>query len=187
MQTHRGISLEGLHWFQVPALHYKDRNCALLWPSVPFTRREWCQKLSLADENCERCEHKRQVVSLEHSAHPLNVHILLYLRDSIFANRSCFHISPSRCLLRLPLSNCYAVFIEAGSFIAWGTLPQPTQHSVLTKEQVNLWLGYKAGMWGPCLEIPVVSAAVRRCVRLCSKTLCAKFLYLTGLWSFNNS
>lgn len=25
MQTHGGISLEGLHWFQEPALHHKDR------------------------------------------------------------------------------------------------------------------------------------------------------------------
>lgn len=141
MQTHGGISLEGLHWFQEPALHHKDRAVPLLWPSEPFTHRQWCQKLSLADENCERCEHKCQVLSLEHSVHPLNVHILLHLRDSVFANRSCFHISPSQHLLGLPLSNYYAAFIEAGSFIAWWTLPQPTQHSVLGKEQV-IYSGY---------------------------------------------
>lgn len=84
-------------------------------------------------------------LSLEHSAYPPNMHILLYLRDTVYANRSCFSVSPSLCPLSFPLSNYYSAFIEAGSFIACWTLLQPTQHLVFRKEQMNLHLAYYAG------------------------------------------
>lgn len=128
----------------VPALQYEDSDCILLWLSVSFTHRQWCQKLSLADKNCERCEYKCQALSLECSAHPLNMHILLYLRDSVYGNRSSFSISPSLHLLSSLLRNYYSAFIEGGSFIVcW---PYFNQHSTSTLQK-NRWLAIRMLPW----------------------------------------
>lgn len=78
--------------FQVPALQYEDSDCILLWPSVPFTHRQQCQKLSLADENCERCEYKfslsrAQCLSTEHA------YIALPQRHSICEQKLLFRLT----------------------------------------------------------------------------------------------
>lgn len=134
----------------VPALQYEDSDCILLWLSVSFTHRQWCQKLSLADKNCERCEYKCQALSLECSAHPLNMHILLYLRDSVYGNRSYFSISPSLHLLSSLLRNYYSAFIKGEVLLFVG----PTSTSIAPGQRTgDLQSGCYSGTQGPCPKI----------------------------------
>lgn len=186
--------------FQVPALQYEDSNCILLQPSVPFTHRQWCQKLSLADENCERCEYKCQVISLQSTVLIHGTCIYCFTSETQYMwTEAAF---PSH-LLYICWAFHMAISIQLlhKQEVLWLVGPYLSQHSTQSLEKSRRVCNWdaKLGHESPALRYLLCCSAVKWWARLCPKSLqdwIAKFLLshravvqsaLTTLKSLNTS